>query len=218
MLPATSVHVPLTEALPLSGPLKVVDVHEAIPEVASLPVKDTVTGALYQPLPFGARSGELPVTVGASLSILNWRWKRHARGAVRCGAVERVRARVEGLDHRAARVGGARDLDLRGHVADVPAAVAGSARADRVGDRRAGGERRPDGDRGDGREARERGGEPVHGRATRNASRRNVALAATSVSSARAARVTSRRSSPAVASARRGSSGSSRPACSGAAT
>ena len=37
VFPATSVHVPLTEALPLSGPLKVVDVHEAIPEVAIAP-------------------------------------------------------------------------------------------------------------------------------------------------------------------------------------
>ncbi len=34
-----------------------------------------MTGALYQPFAFGCRSGVTAVTVGLSLSILNWRWK-----------------------------------------------------------------------------------------------------------------------------------------------
>ena len=72
-LPALSVQVPLTVALPLSGPLYAVWVHEAIPEVGSEPENVTVTGALYQPFPLGAWSGDVPVTVGASLSMLNWR-------------------------------------------------------------------------------------------------------------------------------------------------
>ena len=47
--------------------------HDAIPEVPSVPASVTVTGALYQPLAFGCRSGLAPVTAGLSLSILNWR-------------------------------------------------------------------------------------------------------------------------------------------------
>src|SRR5581483_2157243 len=46
---------------------------DAIPEVASLPANVTLTGALYQPFAFGCRSTLAPVTVGLSLSILNWR-------------------------------------------------------------------------------------------------------------------------------------------------
>lgn len=47
--------------------------HEAIPDVGSVPENVTLTGALNQPFPLGARSADEPVTVGASLSILNWR-------------------------------------------------------------------------------------------------------------------------------------------------
>jgi hypothetical protein len=47
-LPATSRHVPLGAALPLSGPLYVIAVQEAIPDVASLPFQLIPTGWRYQ--------------------------------------------------------------------------------------------------------------------------------------------------------------------------
>src|SRR5947209_330649 len=46
-----------------------------MPEVASVPPNDTVSGWLNQPLPSGARSAAALVTLGASASILNWRRK-----------------------------------------------------------------------------------------------------------------------------------------------
>ena len=49
--------MPVTAALPLSGPPYVGACTRRFPDVASLPVNVTVTGALYQPLPFGPRSG-----------------------------------------------------------------------------------------------------------------------------------------------------------------
>ena len=49
--------------------------HPAIPDVGSLPLNDTETGWLYQPPASGDRSGTAELTVGASVSILNWRWK-----------------------------------------------------------------------------------------------------------------------------------------------
>jgi hypothetical protein len=69
-LPATSRHVPATAAAALSGPPYVGRSQPAIPEVASLPLNVTVTGALNQPLPFAPRSGAAPVTAGGVLSIL----------------------------------------------------------------------------------------------------------------------------------------------------
>jgi hypothetical protein len=55
-LPALSVHEPLTAALPVSGPEYVFCVvHEAIPDVTSVPPKETVTGWSYQPFASGPR-------------------------------------------------------------------------------------------------------------------------------------------------------------------
>jgi hypothetical protein len=70
VLPALSVQVPGTLAVALSGPSYVGAVHPAMPEVASCPVKATVTGALYQPAALGARSGVPVVTMGAVASRL----------------------------------------------------------------------------------------------------------------------------------------------------
>src|SRR5438874_12219756 len=57
-LPAWSVQVALGAALALSGALWVAEVGQlAIPEVLSLPFQLTMTGLLYQPFAFGARSG-----------------------------------------------------------------------------------------------------------------------------------------------------------------
>src|SRR5262249_59796432 len=47
--PATSVHVPPAEAVPLSGPLYVADVQPAIPERPSVPLQVIRTGWLYHP-------------------------------------------------------------------------------------------------------------------------------------------------------------------------
>src|SRR5262245_9146974 len=69
-LPALSVHVPATDAAPLSGPPYVVDVQEAIPERLSAPEKPTPTAWLYQPFESGARAAALPVTDGAVASRL----------------------------------------------------------------------------------------------------------------------------------------------------
>jgi hypothetical protein len=57
-LPAWSVQVALVAAPALSGPLYVTELGQlAIPEVLSLPFQLTVTGLLYHPFAFGARSG-----------------------------------------------------------------------------------------------------------------------------------------------------------------
>ena len=48
--------------------------HESMPDVASEPAKAIPTGWLNQPFASAARLGDAPVTVGASVSILNCRW------------------------------------------------------------------------------------------------------------------------------------------------
>ena len=45
--------------------------HVSIPEVASLPVKPTVSAWLYQPLESGGRDGLAPVTCGAVASYMS---------------------------------------------------------------------------------------------------------------------------------------------------
>src|SRR5687767_10652740 len=68
--PARSTQVPLTVATALSGPEYVFAPSQASrPEVASPPVKLTVSGALYQPFAFPARAGDA-VTCGALASYL----------------------------------------------------------------------------------------------------------------------------------------------------
>src|SRR5262249_5242375 len=62
-LPAASRHEPDTLAPPSSGPEYVAEVHESIPEVASVPAKATATGWLYQPFASGARPA-LALTFG----------------------------------------------------------------------------------------------------------------------------------------------------------
>src|SRR5438874_7602566 len=105
-LPATSRQVPETPAVAESGPLYASCWHDAIPDVASLPARVTVTGVLYQPFPFGWWSAVAPVTVGLSLSILNWRWKVNvARPSVA------VQSSVSVL---------ARNVFTVGHVVSVP--------------------------------------------------------------------------------------------------
>src|SRR5215475_990008 len=55
-LPALSVQEPLTAALPVSGPEYVFcGVHDAIPDMPSVPPKETVTGWSYQPFASGPR-------------------------------------------------------------------------------------------------------------------------------------------------------------------
>ena len=68
-LPALSVQVPLTEALPVSGPEYEVCVHVSTPEVASAPEKPTETAWLYQPFASGLRPA-VPVAVGGVESYL----------------------------------------------------------------------------------------------------------------------------------------------------
>ena len=70
VLPARSVQVPPTEAPPLSGPEYEPDVQPAIPAVASVPVKATLSAWLYQPFASAGRLGAA-ATAGGVLSILN---------------------------------------------------------------------------------------------------------------------------------------------------
>ena len=67
-LPARSVQEPTTEDAAASGPAYVGSEQDAMPEVASVPAKPTVSGWLYQPLASGARPAEAPVTCGAVAS------------------------------------------------------------------------------------------------------------------------------------------------------
>src|SRR5689334_17563165 len=69
-LPALSRHVPDTLADAASGPPYVATVHDATPEVASVPATLTLTGWLYHPLTSGPRSAEIPVAVGGVASRL----------------------------------------------------------------------------------------------------------------------------------------------------
>src|SRR5947207_10380813 len=62
-LPAASRHEPDAEPEPSSGPEYVAELHESIPEVASVPAKATATGWLYHPLESGARPA-LAFTLG----------------------------------------------------------------------------------------------------------------------------------------------------------
>jgi len=72
VLPATSLHVPVTLADAESGPAYVVDPsQDATPDVTSDPVTLTPTLRLYQPLESGARLG-VAVTFGLVSSNLNW--------------------------------------------------------------------------------------------------------------------------------------------------
>ena len=68
-LPAASDAVPVTD-WPAPSPKVCEPVHDTMPDNASPHVNVTFTSALYQPLPFGARSGAL-VMVGASVSMFN---------------------------------------------------------------------------------------------------------------------------------------------------
>src|SRR5262249_40852172 len=84
--PALSVQAPETFPVVVSGPRYVVCcAHESSPDPASLPVKETVTGWLYQPLLSGPRSG-LAVADGgvesywsANVALaVSPAWSRHA--------------------------------------------------------------------------------------------------------------------------------------------
>ena len=55
VLPAPSVHDPVTFASPLSGPLYVPEVQELIPDGPPSPENDTPTGLVYQPFESGER-------------------------------------------------------------------------------------------------------------------------------------------------------------------
>src|SRR5436190_1378138 len=70
-LPALSAQEPLTAALPVSGPEYVFcAVQELIPEIPSVPLKDTVSAWLYQPLESALRPG-VAVTDGGVASYLS---------------------------------------------------------------------------------------------------------------------------------------------------
>jgi hypothetical protein len=70
LLPARSLQLPETAAAPLSGPEYVSEVHEATPEVASIPAQLIATGWLYQPFTSGGRAAPADKLVGGWLSIL----------------------------------------------------------------------------------------------------------------------------------------------------
>jgi len=70
MFPALSVHVPEIVPEDESGPPYVELVHDAIPEVGSLPEAVTPTGWLYQPFASGVRAGAIPETTGGVVSRL----------------------------------------------------------------------------------------------------------------------------------------------------
>jgi hypothetical protein len=59
-----------TDADEESGPEYVVEVHEAIPEVASLPEALIPTAWLYQPFESGPRAAETELSVGGVASFL----------------------------------------------------------------------------------------------------------------------------------------------------
>src|SRR5918995_5461735 len=69
--PAWSRQVPLTTAMPLSGPAYLIAAgQDASPESRSLAEKLTESGALYQPSAFGARETDV-LACGAVASYLN---------------------------------------------------------------------------------------------------------------------------------------------------
>ena len=71
MLPAASLQLPDTAAVAESGPLKVLAASQVTPPlIRSVPAKETVKGAVYQPAAFAARDS-VAVTDGAVASYLN---------------------------------------------------------------------------------------------------------------------------------------------------
>jgi hypothetical protein len=68
VLPALSVQVPLALALAESGPVYVIEVQDAIPDVASLPLQLIPTALLNQPLWSGERAALALTLVGAVAS------------------------------------------------------------------------------------------------------------------------------------------------------
>jgi len=68
VFPALSVQVPLALALAESGPVYVIELHESIPEVGSLPLQLIPTEALNQPLWSGEREALAVTLVGAGES------------------------------------------------------------------------------------------------------------------------------------------------------
>jgi hypothetical protein len=71
VLPALSVQVPLGLALAESGPVYVIEVQDAIPDVASLPLQLIPTALLNQPLWSGERAALALTLVGAVASTLS---------------------------------------------------------------------------------------------------------------------------------------------------
>src|ERR671915_948022 len=69
--PATSVQLPFTNTPWPSGPTNTAELQDAIPDTESAPRKARPTGWLNQPLWSGGRSGCIPFTDGAVLSIPN---------------------------------------------------------------------------------------------------------------------------------------------------
>ena len=66
VFPALSVQLPLALALAESGPVYVSEVHESIPDVASLPLQTIPTLLLNQPLWSGERAA-FPVTLAGAV-------------------------------------------------------------------------------------------------------------------------------------------------------
>src|SRR5262249_22037375 len=91
-LPAASRHEPETVAPPSSGPEYVAEVHESIPDVASVPANATATGWLYQPFAPGARPARAFTWGGVPSS-----WRRKRAAAERWRA-RRVKVRERGAE------------------------------------------------------------------------------------------------------------------------
>jgi hypothetical protein len=64
------VHAPPGAAEPESGPLYVIEVQAAMPEVTSFPLQPIPTGLLYQPFLSGTLAAAADTPVGGSASIL----------------------------------------------------------------------------------------------------------------------------------------------------
>ena len=69
MFPATSVQLPGAAAVAESGPLYELPTQLAMPDTASVPVKDTPTGCLYQPFESGGLAAVPVRLIGSVLSI-----------------------------------------------------------------------------------------------------------------------------------------------------
>ena len=70
MLPALSVHAPVGWTLAASGPLYANEVHDAIPEIGSVPLQSTLRPWSYQPFASGGRVAPA-CTVGDVASYRN---------------------------------------------------------------------------------------------------------------------------------------------------